>query len=90
MNEINIQLNPHQLSLFKAARTEYAKNKREIANINQMTKDDVDSLCSGLGFDGKEFKEQRKIIKKALALYAKQTMEEEKAIFDEVFELASV
>lgn len=90
MNELSIQLNANQLSLFKAARTEYAKNVRDIANINQMMKDDVEALLEGLGFKGKEFKEQRKIVKKALALYAKQAAEEEKAVFDEVFELATI
>lgn len=90
MNEINIQLNSNQLALFKAARTEYAKNMREIANVRQQTKDDVECLFDGLGFVGKEFKEQRKVVKKALALYAKQTAAEEKAVFDEVFELASI
>lgn len=90
MNEISIQLNANQLALFKAARTEYAKNIREIAKLQQQNNGDVKALYDGLGFVGKEFKEQRKVVKKALALYAKQTAAEEKAVFDEVFELASI
>lgn len=90
MNEINIQLNANQLALFKAARTEYAKKMCEIAKLQQQNNGDVKALVAGLGLVGKEFKEQRKVVKKALALYAKQTAAEEKAVFDEVFELASI
>lgn len=69
MNEISIQLNPHQLSLFKATREEYAKQAREIANIKQAMKDDVDGLISNMKIDKKKDKELIKAIKQSLKLY---------------------
>ena len=90
MNEINIQLNPHQLSLFKATREEYAKQAREIANIKQAMKDDVAGLIDSLGWDKKEKKQEIKALKKSLAMYVKQSMAEEEAIVTEAATLARV
>ena len=88
MNEISIQLNPHQLSLFKATREEYAKQAREIANIKQAMKDDVNSLVDNLGWDKKQKKQEIKTLKKSLAMYVKQSMAEEEAIVTEAATLA--
>ena len=88
MNEVSIQLNPHQLSLFKATREEYAKQAREIANIKQAMKDDVNSLVDNLGWDKKQKKQEIKTLKKSLAMYVKQSMAEEEAIVTEAATLA--
>jgi Skp family chaperone for outer membrane proteins len=92
MNELNftISMNAHQVELYKAAREEFAKNARDIDNIKQMQKDDVDSLIDGLGWERKEHKGQIKALKKSLALYAKQQAVEQKALMDEAAELANL
>jgi len=90
MNDFTISMNAHQVALYKAAREEFAKNARDIDNIKQMQKDDVESLIDGLGWDKKEHKGQIKALKKSLALYAKQQAAEQKALMDEAAELANL
>lgn len=90
MNEISIKLNPHQLSLFKATREEYAKQAREIANIKQAMKDDIDGLVDNLGWDKKIKKQEIKALRKSLIMFVKQSMAEEEAIVTEAATLARV
>ncbi len=92
MNELNfaVMLNPHQLELYKAARAEYTKNQRDIDNIKQFQKDDVDALIDGLGWDKKTHKGQIKALKKSLSLYAKSQANEQQALINEAAALAGL
>ena len=76
MNEFEIQLNPHQLSLLKAARTEYAKTAREIEQLTLQNKEDLIALVDGLGWETKTHKAQIKALRAGFKLYAKQQAEE--------------
>lgn len=89
-NEFSVQLNAHQLELFKAARTEYAKNMNDIANIKEYVKGDVEALIDGLGWDKKEDKQQIKALKLALRLYVKQQANEHRNLADEAATLANI
>lgn len=89
MNELNIQMTAEQLSLYKALRAEYAKQMREIANIKEFLKGDIDAFFDKMGYD-KEDKEAKKAIKKSLAMYAKQNASEEQNVVNEAATLASL
>lgn len=89
-NEFSVQLNTHQLELFKAARIEYAKNMKDIANIKGFMKGDVEALIDGLGWSTKEHKQQIKAMKLALRLYAKQQANEHRNLADEAATLANI
>ena len=92
MNELNftISMNAHQVELYKATRAKFAKSAKEVEDIKQTQKDDVDSLIDGPGWCRKEHKGQIKALKKSLALYAKQQATEQKALMDEAAELANL
>lgn len=89
MNELNIQMTAEQLTHYKTLRAEYAKQMREIANIKEFLKGDIDAFFDKMGFD-KEDKEAKKAIKKSLAMFAKQNASEEQNVVNEAATLASL
>lgn len=89
MNELNIQMNAEQLSLYKALRAEYAKQMHEIANIKEFLTGDIEAFFDKMGYD-KENKAEKKAIKKSLAMFAKQSMNEEQSVINEAATLAGL
>lgn len=90
MNELNLTLSSEQIEAFKEYRTVYAEYMQEIDNIKQVVKDDISVLFEKMGLEGSEHKEERKVVKKALSLYAKKTAGEEKALMDNAVELVEL
>lgn len=89
MNELNIQMNAEQLALYKELRAEYAKQMHEIANIKEFLAGDIDAFFDKMGYD-KENKAEKKAIKKSLAMFAKQSMNEEQSVINEAATLAGL
>ena len=89
MNELNIQMNTEQLSLYKELRAEYAKQMREIANIKEFLAGDIEGFFDKMGYD-KTNKAEKKAIKKSLEMFAKQSMNEEQSVINEAATLAGL
>lgn len=75
-DQFELSLNANQVEIVKNARNIFCEQTREINNIKECIKGDMEALIEDLGWEKKEHKSQIKALKRGFTQYAKQQQEE--------------